>query len=76
MGKEHYLAPIFATDGEGNEVTVAFGRDGTAKEGHTLISDGHKDDAEFEGEHEDRGHDHYNGIGGGTTRGQYTGVGS
>ena len=72
-GKDHYSNPIFGTDGEGNDVTVATGRDGTSKEGHTLISNGHKSDADFKGQPGDREHDHYDGKGGGTERHQHNG---
>lgn len=75
-GKDHYTNPVFGTDNDGNDVTVATGREGTSKEGQTLISDGHKSDADFKGEPGSRGHDHYDGKGGGTDRGEYKGEGS
>lgn len=75
-GDRAYGGLIHGTDAQGNDVTAAFGRDGTKQEGETLMSDGHKDAADFYGDRDDKGHDHYDGRGGGTSRGQYTGEGS
>ncbi len=69
-----YTSAIHGTDSEGNDVTVAFGK-GEA-EGETLVSDGHKGQADFTGHSDARGHDHYDGQGGSTDRGQHTGEGS
>lgn len=69
-----FTSAIEGTNSEGQDVTAAFGK-GEA-EGHTLMSDGNKSQSEFTGKSESRGHDHYDGKGGGTDRGQYTGEGS
>ncbi len=78
-GDRTYSGLYHGTDEQGNDVTAAFGREDTPKEGHTFLADGHKDANEFYGEnaeYPDKGHDHYNGRGGGTSRGRYTGEGS
>lgn len=69
-----FSSAIQGTNEEGQDVTVAFGR-GEA-EGETLLSDDHKSQEDFTGSSGDRGHDHYDGEGDGTERGQYTGEGS
>jgi len=71
-----YPEKVHGTDGEGKEVTASFGKEGTSKEGTTYLSDGHKSDKDFWGSKDNKGHDDYNGKGGGTERGQYTGEGS
>lgn len=59
----------------GREVTAQFGED-SGNKGETLLSDGIKTEEEFTGKSGNRGHDHYDGKGGGTERGRYTGPGS
>ena len=65
---------IHGTTADGQDVTARFGQGGN--EGHTLLSDGHKPLQDFTGASGNRGHDHYDGQGGGTQRDQYTGYGS
>lgn len=75
--KKLWDGPHHGTNNQGKNVTVSFGEKGTTKEGETLISDGHKSSSDFFGDSKStKGHDHYNGKGGGTDRGQYTGEGS
>lgn len=56
------------SDADGNDVTYA--DDG---KGDYYISDGHKDDSNFWGTKEAKGHDHGDNKGGYNDRGQYTG---
>jgi hypothetical protein len=77
MGKKKpptFLDLIFGTTKQGKPVTARFGTG--KRSGHTLLSDGHKSRSEFTGKRGNRGHDHYDGRGGGTRRGKYTGYGS
>ena len=69
---------VHGTDAQGKDVTASFGRPGTnaGDQGDALLSDDHKSAADFYGSKGNKGHDHYNGRGGGTQRGQYTGEGS
>lgn len=67
----NFTNPIWGTDSDGKEVTVAFGRDNTTERGGVIISEGLKSDKDFNGTKDDRGHDHFNGQAGGTDRGQY-----
>lgn len=72
-----HSAPVHGTTADGSPVTASFGTDGTQKEGHTYLRDGHADGNEdFWGPDGDKQHDHYDGRGGGTTRGRYTCHGS
>lgn len=66
--------PVQGVNAEGKKVTAVFGQG--KKEGHTLLSNGHKSKSRFDGKPGNRGHDHSNGKGGGTRRGRYTGRGS
>jgi hypothetical protein len=66
MGDEPEI--YHGTDGDGNEVSYA--EDGR---GGFYLSDGHKDSSSFWGSHDDKGHDHFDNKGGGTSRGKYTG---
>ncbi len=76
-GARNHKAPVHGVDGQGNPITAAFGRDGTKKEGHTYLKDGHAgSNEEFWGTEHDKRHDHYDGRGDGTRRGRYTGYGS
>lgn len=75
-GDSSYTGLVHGTDSHGNDATASFGRDGGSREGHTLLSDGHKTASEFYGQKNSKGHDHYDGKDGGTQRGQYTGKGS
>ena len=59
------------TTSGGKKVTAQFGSG--KKSGHTLLSDGHKSDRAFTGKSGNRGHDHYDGKGRGTSRGKYSG---
>ncbi|RBY76884.1 hypothetical protein DQ239_11845 [Blastococcus sp. TF02-09] len=61
-------------DGYG-EVTASFGRG--AADGETLLADGHaRSRSQFDGHRGKRGHDHYDGQGGGADhRGKYNGPG-
>jgi hypothetical protein len=68
-GDRTYTSAVHGTDSSGKDVTASFGRDGTSREGHTLISDGHKSDSAF---YKDGGHDHADGKGGSSDRGAYT----
>lgn len=66
--------PVRGVNEEGKKVTAVFGKG--KKKGHTLLSNGHKSKSRFDGRPRNRGHDHYDGKGGGTQRGRYTGRGS
>lgn len=74
-GDRSWETPVHATDAEGNDVTVAFGREGTKYEGHSLIAKGHLTSEEFYGEDAQgrKNHEHYDGKGGGTSRDKYDG---
>lgn len=62
---------VYGTDAEDHFVTVAFGKDGTPREGHTLISLGHVPGIEFYEDQKGRkGHEH-SGPTGITDRGHY-----
>jgi len=77
MAGEHkggWEGPHHGTTADGKSVTVSFGTGNN--DGHTLLSDGHKPNDSFFGGKGSKGHDHYDGKGGGTERGQYTGYGS
>lgn len=78
MGKKRaptWSELIFGTTKQGKPVTARFGKGEYA--GHTLLSDGHKTRKDFTGKRGVRGHDHYDGQGGGAKpRGKYTGYGS
>jgi len=58
------------------EVTASFGRG--EREGETLLADGHvQSRAQFDGHPGRRGHDHYDGKGGGAKpRGRFNGPGN
>lgn len=72
-GDRTYEPIVHGTTADGQEVTASFGRADTSREGHTLLSDGHRSASEF---YSEGGHDHYDGRGGGTERGAYNGEGS
>jgi hypothetical protein len=61
---------IYGTDESGQEVTAAFGKTGTAREGEILISSDHRPGWDFFGPKDNKGHDH-SGPQGMTERGQY-----
>lgn len=67
-GDRSYTSTIWGTDSQGNDVTVSFGREGSSREGHTLISSGHKSDSDF---YKEGGHDHADGQGGYASRGAH-----
>ena len=73
-----FSEPVHATTETNRDVTASFGQG--SKDGHTLLSDGHKDDASFWGTQGHKGHDHYGSGNGrnnnGTNRGMYNGTGS
>jgi hypothetical protein len=73
-GDRSFESPIHATDEEGRDITVSFGRNGTRYEGQTLIADGHLTADEF---YKTVGHDHAHPSdrrhGGYTDRGKYSG---
>jgi hypothetical protein len=76
-GDNRYTDPVHSTTADGQDVTVSFGRDGTSKEDHSLLRDGHAESpGDFYGPNKAKEHDHYDGRGGGTQRGKYTGPGS
>jgi hypothetical protein len=73
-GDNRYTGTSHGTDSQDRPVTVAFGRAGTSREGHTLIRDGHASSpGKFYGPNGVEEHDHYDGRGGGTERGKYSG---
>ncbi|HKX73339.1 MAG TPA: hypothetical protein VJM32_04965 [Candidatus Saccharimonadales bacterium] len=73
----NHTGPIYGMTEDGQQVTVAFGHEGTRSAGHTWLADGHAGSMEeFWGEDGAEGHDHYYGNGKGTQRGKYTGYGS
>lgn len=78
VGGDHkYAPPVHATTEDGNEVTASFGHNGGPGEGETLLADGHAEEMDdFYGVRGNKQHDHYNGRGGATDRGKYTGPGS
>lgn len=53
---------VYGTDESDREVTAAFGRDGTTREGETMIALGHNSNWEFyasdSGAGQEKGHDH------------------
>ena len=53
-------APVHALTEDGREVTVAFGKHGTSREGHLLIADGHLTGDNFyrNARSRQKGHDH------------------
>jgi len=69
---------VYGTDERGRDVTASFGKAGTTREGHVMISDGHVPGWKFYTKDNQgiKGHDH---IGPGATlptqRGKYTGLG-
>ncbi|KPM56404.1 hypothetical protein ACG83_00045 [Frankia sp. R43] len=75
-GSSLWSGLVHGTNEQGEDVTASFGREGTSKEGQTLLTDGHVSQNDFYGSRDARGHDHYDGRGGGTDRGYYTGQGS
>jgi hypothetical protein len=65
---------VYGVDERDREVTVAFGRDGTTREDHTMIADGHVPDRSFYDLNGEKGHDHIGpGPGKDQFRGKYTG---
>lgn len=72
-GDRRWTPPVHGTTSDGRAVTASFSR--TDEE--SLLRDGHAGSPEgFYGNRGDKQHDHYDGRGGGTTRGRYTGKGS
>lgn len=70
-------APVYGYTSDGYPVTASFGRDGTSREGHTFLADGHvSSPQDFWGNKKDKGHDHFDGQGNAKQRGKYTGSGS
>lgn len=73
-GDRSWTGPSHGTDSQDRPVTVAFGRAGTPRDGHTMIRDGHATSPSgFYGPKSAKEHDHYDGRGGGTERGKYSG---
>lgn len=73
-GDRSWTAPVYGCDEDGNDVTVSFGRDGTSREGQTLIASGHVSASEFyarDANNNATGHDHADGRGGYADRGAY-----
>ena len=69
-------ARVYGTDEQGREVTVAFGIEGTTREDHVLISDGHIEGWQFYSQDESgvKNHDHVGpGPGPDAVRGRYSG---
>jgi hypothetical protein len=80
-GDNSYEPPVHGVTADGQPVTASFGREGTSKEGHTLLSDGHVSSGnDFYGPNHGERHDHYGPGNGrnnnGTRRGQHTGYGA
>ena len=71
-GDRSYTGLVHGSTSDGSEVTASFGREGSSREGHTLISDGHKSTSEFYGSGGNKGHDHHDGKGGGEERGFFS----
>ncbi len=73
-GDRSWTGPSHGTDSRGQPVTISFGREGANQQGASLIRDGHAQKSEtFYGPPGKEGHDHYDGRGGGTDRGKYSG---
>ncbi len=73
-GDNRWSGVSHGTDSQDRPVTVAFGRAGTSRDGHTMIRDGHANSpSEFYGPKGAKEHDHHDGRGGGTDRGRYSG---
>ena len=55
-------------------MTISFGREDSKQAGQSMIADGHASQkSEFYGPKHDKQHDHYDGKGGSTERGKYSG---
>lgn len=72
-----HTAPVHGMTSDGEPVTAAFGYDGAPNEGQTFLADGHATSLDgFWGLAGAKRHDDFDGRGGGTQRGMYTGYGS
>lgn len=71
-GDNRYTDPVHGTTDDGREVTASFGREGTSREGHSLLRDGHAETPDdFYGSNGAEQHDHFDGRGG-TQRGKHS----
>lgn len=72
-GDKNWNGRVYGTDGDGRFVTAAFGREGTSREGHSLIAEGHNSDFSFYDKDSDgvKGHDHLLPDGRKVDRGRY-----
>ena len=66
--------PVHGLTADGQPVTLAEGLGDKA--GHIYLRDGHAENGQFWGSTGNKHHDHYDGQGGGSERGKYTGQGS
>lgn len=72
---DQHTAPVHGVTWDGMPVTAAFGMGDRL--GQTYLADGHVETpGEFWGPRTDKRHDDYDGRGGGTQRGYFTGYGS
>lgn len=73
-GARSWTGPSHGTDSRGVPVTISFGREDSKQAGQSMIADGHASQkSEFYGPKHDKQHDHYDGKGGSTERGKYSG---